>query len=196
MRKAVFLDRDGVIIALKQNDQAVSFVCKKEEVVILPGVREALNTLKSRGYTLVVITNQPAVARGLMTIEEVEALHKFINDQLGNVIDRFCFCPHHPELHPDVPEHAKKFRIACDCRKPLPGMIIQAAEELGLDPKQSWMIGDMVSDVVTGIAAGCRTIMLKSAANDWVIKSSQPFDATVKPDRYAADLLEATRFID
>lgn len=190
------MDRDGVVIALNPKDEAYGFLLKQEEITILPGVLEALLKFKKKNYLRVVITNQPAVARGLISEEEVKQLHQYINSQLNNLIDAFYFCPHHPETHPDVPEHAKKFRIPCNCRKPLPGMILRAAKDFDIDLKKSWMIGDMISDIVMGQTAGCKTIMVKSAANERIIKSSQAFDPNIKPDEYADNLLEAVKFIE
>lgn len=196
MNKAVFMDRDGVIIALNPKDEAFGFLLKQEEIIILPGVLEALLKFKEKNYLRIVITNQPAVARGLISEEEVKQLHRYINLQLNNLIDDFYFCPHHPEMHPDVPEHAKKYRIACNCRKPAPGMLQQAAKDFNIDLPQSWMIGDMISDIVMGQAAGCKTILIKSAANERVIVSSQSFDVATKPDYYVDTLAEAAKIIE
>ena len=117
MKKGIFLDRDGVLIEEKGHS-----VYREEDLIILPKVIDALRELKRNNYTLIVVTNQPVVARGLATEEEMEELHRILNERLGNLIDRFYYCPHHPEMHPDVPEHAKKYRIKCQCRKPLPGI--------------------------------------------------------------------------
>lgn len=195
MKKAIFLDRDGVINQLLPSNQKFGFICKKEDVVILPNVKEAILTLKNRGYLLFVITNQPAVARGLVSYGEMEALNQFINEKLDNNIERFYFCPHHPEMHPDVPEHAKKYRVVCECRKPAPGMILQAAKEFDIQTNKSWMIGDMITDIATGAAAGCKTILIESPSNSRVIISSQSFNKDIKPDHHAKNLSDALQFI-
>lgn len=194
-RKAVFIDRDGVIIALNHNDETHGFILRKDEISILPGVEEALGKLKVKDYLLIIVTNQPVVARGLISEKEVGELHGFINKQLKGMIDAFYFCPHHPEIHSDVPLHAKKYRIVCDCRKPSPGMILKAVQDFDIDLEKSWMIGDMASDVVMGKAVGCKTIMIKSAANERIIVSSQEFDPKTKPDFHADSLLDAERLI-
>ncbi|MDO8486251.1 MAG: HAD family hydrolase [Candidatus Staskawiczbacteria bacterium] len=194
-RKAVFIDRDGVIIALNPKDEAHGFILRKDEISILPSVKEALRKLKEKGYLLIVVTNQPAVARGLIEEKGIEELHEFINEQLNRIIDAFYFCPHHPQMYSDVPSHAKKYRIACDCRKPSPGMILKAVKDFDIDLDKSWVIGDMASDVAMGKAAGCKTIMIKSAANERIIVSSHEFDPSAKPDFYANNLLDAERFI-
>ncbi len=186
MRKAVFLDRDGVLIEEKGYP-----VYKKEDIIILPRVADALRKLKVKGYVLVIVTNQSAVARGLATEEDVQDINRFLNEELENLIDRFYYCPHHPEMHPDVPEYAKKYRIKCECRKPLPGMLLRAAKELELDLNQSYMIGDMITDIIAGSSAECKTIMIQSSNNDKVIKSHIKIDLTAKPDYKCKDLYEA-----
>ena len=190
MKKAIFLDRDGVI------NEERGLICNKEEIFILPGVKEALRKLKEKGFILIVITNQPAVARGLLSEEELEEIHEFMNKELEGLIDKFYFCPHHPEMHDDVPEHAKKYRIKCDCRKPLPGMILKAVKEFDIELDKSWMIGDMISDIATGKSAGCKTIMVESPKNNYVIKSHVNFDGNIKADNYAKDLLEVLGYLE
>ena len=189
MNKAVFLDRDGVI----NEDKGLLY--KKEEISILPKVPKALNNLKEKGYLLIVITNQPAIARGLVSEKEIEELHNFMNQKLNNLIDRFYFCPHHPEMHPDVPEHARKYRIACNCRKPASGMLLQAAKDFDINLEQSWMIGDKVADIVAGKNAGCKTIRVKSPVSHQIHKSAIDFDKNTKADFSANNLLEATEFL-
>jgi D,D-heptose 1,7-bisphosphate phosphatase len=185
MEKGIFLDRDGVLIEEK------GLIYKKEDIVILLGVADALKKLKTNGYILVVVTNQAAIARGLATEEDVEEMNKSLNQGLGNLIDMFYYCPHHPEMHPDVPEHARKYRIKCECRKPLPGMLFRAAKELGIDLNQSYMIGDMITDIIAGKSAGCKTIMVESPNNNKIIKSHVEVDENTKPDYYCKDLYEA-----
>ncbi len=192
MKKAVFLDRDGVINEINEN---IDFYYKKEDIIINPKINEALKILKKKDYLLIVITNQPVIARGIATLDEVSELHNFMNSKLNRLIDKFYICPHHPEMHPDVPEHAKKYRIACNCRKPSPGMILQAAKEFNIDLKKSWMIGDMVTDIACGNAAGCRTILIKSPHSKRVLKSATSFDPNIKPDFYASDLSDAVKFL-
>ena len=134
------------------------------------------------------------IARGIASLEDVEKLHNFMNEELEGAIDKFYVCPHHPEMHPDVPEHAKKYRIACNCRKPLPGMLFKAAEEFGIDLSKSWVVGDMITDIACGKAAGCRTIQVFSPHSNRITKSAASFDKNIKPDYYAENLMDATRF--
>ena len=147
-RPAVFLDRDGTVI------DEVGHLGEPERVVILPGVPAALARLADAGYALVMITNQAGVARGYFTEVEVEAVNARTGELLqaeGVRLDRWYHCPHHPD-----------FTGACDCRKPLPGMLLRAAEELDLDLSRSWMIGDHPSDAEAGQAAGARSIMVRT----------------------------------
>ena len=182
MNKAVFLDRDGVIVAHHADLQKGRFIHKKEHVSILSGVFEALKKLKERGYLLFVISNQSAIAEGVTTCEEVEEVNEFINLKLENLIDKFYYCPHHPTGHGEVPEHARKFITDCRCRKPEPGLLLEAAKDFNVNLKESWMIGDMISDVAAGHAAGCRTILVESPHSTKVITTSKPFNTDIKPN--------------
>jgi len=189
MKRAIFLDRDGVICENR------GLICKKEELILLPRVFESLKFLKDKGYILIVVTNQPQVARGLITEEGIKKLHEEINKKLNDIIDYFYFCPHHPEMHPDVPEQAKKYRVSCNCRKPQPGMLLQAARELNLSLNESWMIGDMITDILAGKSAGCKTILVESPDNNKLIISSMNINREAKPDKYATSLYDSIRFI-
>ncbi len=190
MKKAIFLDRDGVI-----NEERKGFVYKKEDVFIFPWVLESLKILKDKGYLIIVVTNQPSIARGLVSEEGIRELHKYINKELKGLIDTFYFCPHHPEIHDDVPEYAMKYRISCKCRKPSEGMLLQASKDFDINLKESWMIGDMVSDIVAGKRAGCKTITIKSYKNKEIIKSDIDFNQNEEPDFYANNLFEAAVLI-
>lgn len=153
MEKAIFLDRDGVI----NEDKDLAY--KKEDIQILSGVKEGLKKLKDAGYLTVVITNQPVIARGLITEEEEIELNNYINKLVGNKIDKFYFCPHHPNAD------LLKYKKICECRKPSNGMIISASKDLNISLKDSWMIGDMPSDIHCGNISGCKTILLKNKNN-------------------------------
>lgn len=146
-RRAVFLDRDGVINrALERNGKPYP-PTTLAEFEILPGVAEACASLKQAGYLLVVATNQPDVGRGTLSQSIVDAIHAHMVEVLP--IDRVEVC-----FHPG------KGASDCDCRKPKPGMLVRAARELGIDFAQSWMVGDRWRDVDCGHAAGCRTVFI------------------------------------
>ncbi|HXC93671.1 MAG TPA: D-glycero-beta-D-manno-heptose 1,7-bisphosphate 7-phosphatase [Geobacteraceae bacterium] len=151
LNKAVFLDRDGTI-----NEES-EYLYKVEECRFLPGVKEAVKQLNAAGYFVVVVTNQSGVARGYYSESDIEKLHEFMEKEFagsGARIDGWYYCPHHP----DFPVES----AACDCRKPLPGMLLAAANELGIDLSSSWMVGDKNADREAGLAAGCRTILVKT----------------------------------
>jgi len=150
-RKAVFMDRDGTI------NQEVKYLSKVEEFQFVPGVPYALKRLQEAGYLLVVVTNQSGIGRGYYDEAALAAIHDHMHGELasyGVSIDACYFCPHHPK-------HALgDYLKECTCRKPLPGMLQQAAGELGIDLAASFMIGDKLADVEAGINAGCTPIMV------------------------------------
>lgn len=153
LRKAVFLDRDGVLIRKAPENQ---YITAWEQVEFLPGVGEALRELKQHGFLLVIVTNQSAVSRNELPVDVLEMIHKRMVRHLareGATIDAIYYCPHDRNGN-------------CPCRKPRPRMLLQAAEEHGIDLQQSWMVGDAPSDIEAGRAAGCRTVWLRPADFD------------------------------
>ena len=149
--RAVFLDRDGVLI------EDTGYPDDPDRIPLLPGVAEGLARLQAANWRLIVVTNQSGIARGKFTLDRLADIHDRLRSQLteaGISLDALYFCPHHPEA--PLPE----FHHACDHRKPLPGMLLSAARDLHLDLSQCWMIGDKESDVRAGHAAGCRTVRL------------------------------------
>lgn len=147
LRRAVFLDRDGVINRALERDNKPYPPGNLAEFEILPGVAAACTKLKQAGFLLVVATNQPDVGRGTLNRETVEMIHAEMRRRL-------------PIDHVEVCYHPGGTQSDCDCRKPKPGMLLRAARELGIDLKQSWMVGDRWRDVDCGHAAGCRTIFI------------------------------------
>lgn len=146
-RRAVFLDRDGVINRAFVRDGKPYPPANVEEFEILPEVGEACRRLKRAGFFLIVATNQPDVGRGTQPLATVEAMHAKMCAALP--IDRIEAC-----FHPG------KGASDCDCRKPKPGMLLRAARELGIDLARSWMVGDRWRDIDCGHAAGCRTVFI------------------------------------
>lgn len=141
MKGVVFLDRDGVIC-----ENRADYVKSWQEFVFLPNTLAALADLKRDGYRIIVVTNQSAVGRGLMTLKELNYIHaQMMNtiQQHGGYIEQVIYCPHRPEDN-------------CDCRKPRPGMLLAAAKMFNIDLQQSYMIGDACSDLQAGQAVGCR----------------------------------------
>ena len=147
MNGVVFLDRDGVINA------DIGYLWRREDFVWIPGAPAAIRLFNERGRPVVVVTNQSGVARGYYSEQDVESLHRWMNAELnrqGARIDAFYFCPHHPDGA--IPEYTR----VCDCRKPQPGMLLQAMEDWRADPATSFLIGDKESDVAAAAAAGIR----------------------------------------
>ncbi|HTA24103.1 MAG TPA: HAD family hydrolase [Terriglobales bacterium] len=145
MNKAAFLDRDGVINQKAPTEE--EYITRWEEMQILPGVVEAITLLNRAGFHVVVVSNQRCVAKGLLTVCELDSLHQRLRNELGALgakIDEIYYCPH--EEQPP-----------CSCRKPEPGMLFTAASEHQIDLNSSWMIGDSEKDVKAGRRAGCRT---------------------------------------
>jgi rfaE bifunctional protein nucleotidyltransferase chain/domain len=152
MKKAVFLDRDGVLV------RDSNYPHKIEDLQIFPEVAEALKMLKKAGYITIVISNQSGVARGLFTEEDIKKFNLEMKKKLekeGAIIDAIYFCPHHP-----TEARIEKYKKDCECRKPKPGMLLKAAKDFGISLKSSWMIGDKEEDVSAGKSAGCRTIKI------------------------------------
>lgn len=153
MRRAVFLDRDDTLIHARSlpappPPAAPGDVCDPALVSLLPGVPEACRSLKRAGFTLVVFSNQGVVARGGASLERVEAVNNRLRELLPGLIEAVYFCPFHPKG--TVP----RFTGEHPWRKPGPGMILAAAEELGLDLRRSWVVGDAERDIEAGVAAG------------------------------------------
>lgn len=154
-QKAVFLDRDGTI------NKYVGFLRKTEQFELLEGVSEAIKKINRSGYLAVVVTNQPVIARGEVTYEGLQEIHNKMETLLGKdgaYLDGIYFCPHHPDS--GFEGEVKELKIDCDCRKPKPGMLLQAAEDLNIDLEQSWMIGDGKNDIQAGKNAGCKTALI------------------------------------
>jgi D-glycero-D-manno-heptose 1,7-bisphosphate phosphatase len=146
-RKAIFLDRDGVINVKLSGSRYVTNV---SEFMFLPGVKRGLAILKRLGYLLILITNQRGIARGFMTSEDLDAVHNYMQKQLGKsnvAFDAIYHCPH---------EEFEK----CSCRKPEPGMILAATSDLNVDRLTSYMVGDSSTDVAAGQSAGVATVRL------------------------------------
>jgi D-glycero-D-manno-heptose 1,7-bisphosphate phosphatase len=169
MNKCVFLDRDGVI-----NQDPPHYVHKIEDMVILPRVGEAIRLLNDKGYLVIVVSNQSGVGRGRYTEKDVDIFHKEMHLRLqkqGARINTFYFCPHKPDE-------------GCDCRKPLPGMLLEAKEDHNIDLSESWLIGDKRTDCEAADAAGVRSILvLTGHGMEEVLKPGQHREAR---DLYSA----------
>ncbi len=189
--KAIFLDRDGVINELVYYAEhgIVDAPFTPAQVKVLPGVPAALQELKELGYKLVIISNQPGIAKGFFSADTFEKIKQAMHTQLngrGKLIDGEYYCFHHPQAK------VAKYRRDCQCRKPKSGSIIQAAAELDLDLQKSWMLGDGVTDIQAGVAACCRTILIGKMKCEIC---SLLAESGVSPDGVAAGLPEAVEII-
>jgi len=178
-KQAVFLDRDGTLNVEKE------YLYQPEEFEFTPGAIEAVRLLNRAGYPVVVVTNQSGVARGYYGEQEVVKLHQHIDAVLraeGAHIDAWYYCPHHPAGNPP-------YNLLCGCRKPLPGMLQQAAADLGLDLSRSWMVGDKLADIEAGLSAGCKPVLVLTGYGAET-REMLPFDLDC-----CTDLLAAARMI-
>lgn len=155
-QKAIFLDRDGTI------NHYVGFLHRVDEFELAGNSAEAIKRINASGYLAIVITNQPVIARGETTYEELEEIHNKMETLLGEqgaYLDAIYFCPHHP--HKGYEGEIPELKFDCDCRKPKPGMLLKAAEDFNIDLTCSYMIGDSDIDVQAGEAAGCKSIKIE-----------------------------------
>jgi len=154
-QKAIFLDRDGTI------NKYVGFLRNIEQFELLSGVSEAIRKINQSGYLAVVVTNQPVIARGEVTYTELQEIHNKMETILGKdgaYLDGIYFCPHHPDK--GFKGEVKELKINCNCRKPNPGLLLQAASDFNINLEQSWMIGDGKNDIQAGKNAGCKTALI------------------------------------
>lgn len=154
-QRAIFLDRDGTI------NEYVGFLRNIEDLKLIDGVTEAIKKINQSGYLAIVVTNQPVIARGEVSIEELQEIHNKMETLLGAegaYLDDIFYCPHHPDkgFEGEIPE----YKIECNCRKPKPGMLLEAAKKYNIDLSKSWMIGDGINDIEAGKAAGCKTALI------------------------------------
>jgi D-glycero-D-manno-heptose 1,7-bisphosphate phosphatase len=188
MNRAIFLDRDGVLI--KDTD----LITSEDDICILPDVCNALMMFVLMQYKLIVVSNQPVVARGLLNEDGVRRLHTIITNRIeiesSIQLDDFFFCPHHPDAT------VERYRTKCSCRKPEPGMLLDAAKKHDIDLQNSYMIGDRITDCIAGSKAGCTTVQVCTGKhNDKPIVSTSEIDASFKPDHICDSLFEAAKWI-
>ena len=157
VQKAVFLDRDGTI------NRFNGFVTKTEDFELIEGVAEAVKTINGLGFLVIVVTNQPVIARGETDHETLDLIHKKMETELGRhgaFIDDLFYCPHHPDK--GFPGERPEYKVDCDCRKPKPGMILRAAGKYNITLSESYMVGDDERDIRAGINAGCAPVFLSN----------------------------------
>lgn len=183
-QKAVFLDRDGTINQLR------GLLCKEEDLELETNAAEAIKRLNQSEYLVLVVTNQPVVARGLCSIQEVKEIHKKLSSLLGNggaYYDDLVFCPHHPDK--GYKDENPLYKTKCSCRKPEIGMIVQLAEKYNVDLSQSWMVGDSTVDIKTAENAGLKSILVRTG------ESGNDNKFPVTPQYIADDIFDAVNKI-
>lgn len=156
-QKAMFLDRDGTI------NKYVGFLRNIDEFELMDGVADAIKKINASGYLTIVVTNQPVIARGEESFEELEEIHNKMETLLGKegaYLEAIYFCPHHP--HKEYEGERPELKFDCDCRKPKPGMLLNAARDFNIDLSQSWMIDDGENGIKAGQNAGCQTALIGS----------------------------------
>jgi len=175
-----FLDRDGVI------NEEIDLLYRVDQLSLINGAPEAIRELNQAGIKVVVVTNQPVVARGLCTESEIDRIHEVLESMLakhGARLDAIYYCPHHENAD------LESYRTICQCRKPDIGMLTKAAQRFELDLASSYMVGDRTADIYAGLKAGCKTILLKTGWGG----TDKKFD--VNPDYICDDLCEAVKII-
>lgn len=184
--KAIFLDRDDTLI------KDPGYINEPEQVKLLDGVPEALIQLKSLGYKLIVVTNQSAVAHGIITEKVLGEIHERLKHLLAEknaYLDRIYYCPYHPE------GVVQKYRKESNSRKPAPGMLLKAVDEMDIDLNRSWCIGNSSRDIEAGLRAGCRTILIDMPPSHQKQPTSSASSSGVKPDYRAVNIKEAVNII-
>lgn len=148
-RKAFFFDRDGVI---NQAPPRGIYITSLDQIVLMEDISEVMQAVRQAGFLVIIVTNQPQIAKGTLTTEGLFQIHRYLQNSLSGLIDAIYYCPHQDSDH-------------CRCRKPAPGLLKQATKDLGIDLENSYFLGDSYKDVLAGEAAKCRTIFLHNEYN-------------------------------
>jgi D,D-heptose 1,7-bisphosphate phosphatase len=191
MTRAVFLDRDGVINELVYHPEldVSGPPFQASDYKLMSGAAEAIHLLNLTGFLAIVISNQPDVAKGRMTLDAFEEIRRKLKEILAEAsafLDAEYYCMHHPKAV------IERYKVDCDCRKPKPGMLLRAAREHSIDMSQSWFVGDNMSDIKAGKDAGCRTVLIDKTKSNSSISSDDSF---LRPNMVSTDLKEAVCLI-
>jgi len=184
LNRAVFLDRDGTI------NEDVVHLDHEGDLELIEGAAAGIALLNEAGFKVVIVTNQSVVARGRITELQLQQIHLTLSEMLsasGARFDAIYYCPHHPAAG------IGEYLVNCDCRKPKPGMLLQASRELDIDLQRSFIVGDKLSDLAAGRAAGCRDVLVRTgygAQNETMLDGRAPY-----PECIADNLLDASRWI-
>lgn len=188
---AIFLDRDGVLneLVYYQEQGIVDSPATAKQFRLLPGVSEAIRKLREMDYKVVLVSNQPGIAKRYISEETFEQIRKKMKEELlkeGACLDGEYYCLHHPEAK------VERLKVNCECRKPKPGLLLQAAKDMDIDLSHSWMVGDGLTDVKAGKDAGCRTILLGRMKCELCHLMDEE-DA--RPEAICSNLLETAKMI-
>ncbi|NBJ02566.1 HAD-IIIA family hydrolase [Lachnospiraceae bacterium] len=184
-QKAIFLDRDGTI------NRYIGFLCDIDDFELIEDAACAIRLINDSGYLVIVCTNQPVIARGEVTVEQLKTIHNKMETLLGKegaYLDKIYYCPHHPDK--GFEGEIKSLKFDCDCRKPKTGMLLQAANDFNIEMEHSWMIGDGERDIRAGKNAGCKTVLIRSVdgeSNSGDMDFGQ--DVTVKSLKEAVEMI-------
>lgn len=194
-RPAVFIDRDGILNAMVYDDThgIMDSPRREDQLHAAKGAGRFTRILRNKGFLAIVVTNQPGLAKGTLTLRDLQKVNKRLESCLkreGGGWDALYYCPHHPKV---TAISNVRFVRKCNCRKPKPGMLLNAAKEMSIGLKDSWMVGDGIVDMQAGKAAGCRTILVTKVKLDLLEKFFQLQQEL--PDFIAADLNAALRII-
>lgn len=183
MNKAIFIDKDGTLIP------DIPYNADPEKITLENNGVEGLKQLQDSGYLLIIISNQAGVAKGFFEENRLLVVENRIRNLLsgqGIHLDGFYYCPHHPE------GKLEKYRLNCSCRKPAPGMLLKAANELNINLSQSWMIGDILNDMEAGYKAGCKTILIDNGnETEWLLNTARQPNFKAKTINQAAGYIIA-----
>lgn len=183
--KAIFIDRDGTL------NEDVGYISDPEEFRLFDFAPEAVRLINNSGFLVIVLTNQSGIARGFLTEEILGRLHDKMESELahrGARIDRIYFCPHHPEIG------EPPYKVDCDCRKPKSGLILQAAREMDVNLKKSYVVGDRYRDMETGQAVGATGVLVLTGFGSEEARTP-PANRLQQPEHVAENLVEAVRWI-
>lgn len=184
--QAIFLDRDGTLVHPRH------YPSRPEELILYDGIGPGLRRLQAAGFKLIIITNQSGLARALFTVEDLDRMHVYLSDCLAELdvrVDGVYYCPHHPEGV--VPELA----VECGCRKPQPGMLVQAAQDLNVDLTRSWFVGDILDDVEAGHRAGCRTVLVDIGTEARPDRPLRTPTYVARDTEHALDIIAAAEYL-
>ncbi len=170
MRPAIFLDRDGTL------NFDYGWITSPAKIELLPGAGEAVRLINDSGYLAVLVTNQPVIARGEITVEGLGIIHQRLEsllEQSGAHLDAIYYCPHHPDA--GVPGERPELKIRCQCRKPAPGLLESAARDLDIDTSRSWMVGDSERDLGAAAAFGIPAVLVASNQQKFKESITSPY---------------------